>query len=132
METRVRFNENEQKHYYNEQASAPQAQENINYFRLNRLETTNQLNGYCKIDGKTVKFLADTGATKTIIDVKMLADLVDQSIVPTKYKVILADGSPVDVLGIKQCQIHLGNYVVNMESSSRKIYTKTVFWDSTS
>ena len=52
---------------------------------------------------------------KTIIDVKMLADLVDQSIVPTKYKVILADGSPVDVLGIKQCQIQLGNYVVNME-----------------
>ena len=86
-----------------------------NFFRLNRVEATNQLVGHCKIDGKSVKFLADTGATKTIIDVNMLATNSNALIKPANIKVILADGTPVDVLGVKTCTIQLGNYILDLE-----------------
>lgn len=86
-----------------------------NHYRLNRIDTTDQLTGYCKIHGNTTRFLADSGANKTVIDASLINEDERTTIRKCTYNVILADGSKTNILGVKICKIQLGQHVVNLE-----------------
>ena len=59
------------------------------------------MTGYCNVDGRICKFLADTGAQRTVIDVSVLGNT--NGISPCLFKVQLADKSEATVLGVKKC-----------------------------
>jgi hypothetical protein len=59
--------------------------------------------------------MADTGAEMTVIDVEVLQPNQRMDIKPTNFDVILADGSKADVLGMKMCNITVGNDTVQLE-----------------
>ena len=81
-----------------------------------------QMIGYCSVNGKNSKFLADTGANRTVIDASLLSEEDLKNVQPCLFKVILADSSEAPVLGLKKCIIKLGNYNVEVEC----IVTKNV------
>ena len=85
-----------------------------NNFSCNRIEYTNSITGNCALDGKQTRFLMDTGANKTVIDVRLLNDEQKDEIVPSPFRVILADGSRVPVLGLRKSNIQLGRHSVNL------------------
>jgi hypothetical protein len=78
------------------------------------------MTGYCNVDGSICKFLADTGAQRTVIDVSVLGNT--NNISPCLFKIILADKSEATVLGVKKCSITLGYHTVQVEA----IITKNV------
>ena len=78
------------------------------------------MTGYCNVDGVICKFLADTGAQRTVIDVSVLGNT--NNISPCLFKVQLADKSEATVLGVKKCLITLGYHTIQVEA----IVTKNV------
>lgn len=91
----------------------PQA--NIYNIELKKIQQCSHITGWCDIDGNNVSFMADTGAMKTIIDVSILRPEQRESIKPTPYHVVMADGTKAHILGQKLCQITLGNHVVMLD-----------------
>jgi hypothetical protein len=82
---------------------------------LNRISQSNAISGNCVIDDNVTSFMADTGAEMTVIDVEVLQPDQRMDIKPTNFDVILADGSKADVLGMKMCNITVGNDTVQLE-----------------
>jgi len=82
---------------------------------LNRICQSNAISGNCVIDDNVTSFMADTGAEMTVIDVEVLQPNQRMDIKPTNFDVILADGSKADVLGMKMCNITVGNDTVQLE-----------------
>ena len=83
--------------------------------RINRVEFTDSINGYCKINGHQTKFLADTGANKTVLNVEVFPEAERNDFTSCNFRVLLADGTPREVLGMKRCVIQLGNHSVTMD-----------------
>ena len=71
---------------------------NTNMFHLNKIEYTNAITGSCMLDGQSTHFMMDTGANKTVIDVKLLNDEQRKEIRHVPFTVILADGSRVPAM----------------------------------
>ena len=88
---------------------------NMPTVRLNNIEQTNRIAGYCKVDGKTVKFLADSGASKTCIDVRLLDEEQRKFIKESPFVVVLADGTETGAIGAYTGSITLGKDVVHLE-----------------
>ena len=59
--------------------------------------------------------MADTGASKTVIDSKLLDSNQTDKLKETSYKVKLADGSIAKVKGLLDCVISLNNKPLNIE-----------------
>ena len=89
--------------------------QNGNQMRINRVEFTDSINGYCKINGHQTKFLADTGANKTVLNVEVFPEDERNDFTSCNFRVLLADGTPTEVLGMKRCVIQLGNHSVTMD-----------------
>ena len=90
-------------------------QATINHFNCNRIEYTSSITGHCALDGKQTKFLMDTGANKTVIDVRLLNSDQRDEIIPSEFRVILADGSRVPVLGLRRSKVRLGKHTVELD-----------------
>jgi predicted aspartyl protease len=91
-----------------------------NLVKIRAVRMSEQMTGYCNVDGKICKFLADTGAQRTVIDVSVLNDM--NNINECLFRVQLADKSEAAVLGVKKCSITLGYHTVQVEA----IITKNV------
>jgi hypothetical protein len=102
------------KQNFNDQQSDSQ-QVKSNALVLNRISQSNAISGNCVIDDNVTSFMADTGAEMTVIDVEVLQPDQRMDIKPTNFDVILADGSKVDVLGMKMCNITVGTDTVQLE-----------------
>jgi hypothetical protein len=59
--------------------------------------------------------MADTGASKTVIDFKLLDSKQTSNLKDTNFKVKLADGSLESVKGLLDCIISLNNKPINIE-----------------
>ena len=57
----------------------------------------------------------DTGANKTVIDVRLLNSDQRDEIIPSEFRVILADGSRVPVLGLRRSRVRLGKHTVELD-----------------
>ena len=57
----------------------------------------------------------DTGAAKTVIDIKLFTNEQRNDIKPSPYHVILADGTRTEVEGIKKCTIQLGYCAIELD-----------------
>ena len=88
---------------------------NVNQFRCNRVEYTSTITGHCVLDGTQTRFLMDTGANKTVIDARLLNLEQKDEIRPAEFRVILADGSKVPVLGLRRSKIQLGKHLVELD-----------------
>jgi hypothetical protein len=113
-----RPNQNGQNNTANNQsntATSNQNQHGINQFKLNKVQYTSSITGHCKLDGKSTNFMFDTGASKTVIDIKLLTNEQRNDIQPSPYHVILADGTRTEVEGIKKCTIQLGNCAIELD-----------------
>lgn len=84
--------------------------------KLNRICQSNAISGNCVIDGNVARFMADTGAQITVIDAAVLKKEQLDDISQSNYDVILADGSKADVLGIRWCNITVGNDTVQLQA----------------
>lgn len=82
---------------------------------LRAVDYSNSITGWCKVDEKFVRFMADTGASKTVIDSKLLDSNQTDKLKETSYKVKLADGSIAKVKGLLDCVISLNNKPLNIE-----------------
>ncbi len=87
----------------------------INKSYCNRIEYTNAITGHCVLDGLQTRFLMDTGANKTIIDARLLNEVQRNEIRPAEFRVILADGSKVPVLGLRKSKVQLGKHIVDLD-----------------
>jgi len=92
-----------------------QQQANTNYFCLNKVSYASAITGYCKFEGVQTQFMFDTGATKTVIDARLLTSDQLGEIQASPYCVILADGSRIPVLGTRKCRIQLADWTTEME-----------------
>lgn len=96
-------------------ASSNQNQHGLNMFKLNKVQYTSSITGHCKLDGKSTNFMFDTGASKTVIDIKLLSNEQRNNITPSPYHVILADGTRTEVEGVKKCTIQIGNCAMELD-----------------
>jgi len=95
-------------------------QNQTDHVKIRAVKVSEEMTGYCNVDGSICKFLADTGAQRTVIDVSVLGNT--NNISPCLFKIILADKSEATVLGVKKCSITLGYHTVQVEA----IITKNV------
>lgn len=96
-----------------------------NQLKINAIRVTDQMVGNCAVNGRNTKFLADTGANKTVIDASVLSEDDLKNVQPCLFKVILADSSEATVLGLKKCFIKLGFYTVEVECIITKNVSQT-------
>jgi predicted aspartyl protease len=82
---------------------------------LRAVDYSDSITGWCKVDDKFVRFMADTGASKTVIDYKLLDSKQTSNLKDTNFKVKLADGSLASVKGLLDCIISLNNKPINIE-----------------
>jgi hypothetical protein len=92
-----------------------QQQASTNCFCLNKVSYASAITGYCKFEGVQTQFMFDTGATKTVIDARLLPSDQLAEIQASPYCVILADGSRKPVLGTRKCRIQLADWTTEME-----------------
>ena len=95
--------------------SQVQSGSQANMFRLNRVSYVNMITGHCKVDNVSTYFLMDTGANKSVIDVKLFTEEQKLVIVPSPYKVVHADGTKTSVLGTKWCKVTLKDTSIDVE-----------------
>ena len=86
-----------------------------NMFHLNKIEYTNAITGSCMLDGQSTHFMMDTGANKTVIDVKLLNEDQRKEIRHVPFTVILADGSRVPAMGLRKSLIKLGSHELEVD-----------------
>ena len=82
---------------------------------LRAIEYSNSITGWCKLDDKYVRFMADTGASRTVVDSKLLDSTQTDKLKTSTYNVLLADGSPANVKGLLDCVISLNNKPIGIE-----------------
>ena len=75
----ARSNQNSQDQEYkstanNQSAHSKQNQTDYNHVKIRAVKVSEEMTGYCNIDGSICKFLADTGAQRTVIDVSVLGN----------------------------------------------------------
>jgi hypothetical protein len=88
-----------------------------NRFKIKQITSKNravkvseEMTGYCNVDGSICKFPADTGAQRTVIDVSVLGKTNNYL-----FKIILVDKSEETVLGVKKSSLTLACYSVQVE-----------------
>ena len=69
--------------------------------------------GLCAIDGKVTQFLADTGATTSVLPEHLSATTNFRQF---KSRAVTASGEEMNISGIRDCNIQLGN------SSKKQVY----------
>ena len=84
-------------------------------FHLNKIEYTNAITGSCMLDGQSTHFMMDTGANKTVMDVKLLNEDQRKEIRHVPFTVILADGSRVPAMGLRKSLIKLGPHELEVD-----------------
>jgi hypothetical protein len=86
-----------------------------NMLHLNKIEYTNAITGSCMLDGQSTHFMMDTGANKTVIDVKLLNDEQRNEKRHVPFTVILAYGSRVPAMGLRKSLIKLGSHELEVD-----------------
>jgi hypothetical protein len=76
-------------------------------------KSINQITGTCIIDGEFVNFLVDTGCPYSILHEKCLR--FRGEIRPINIAVEAANGSPIDVIGLRTCNIQIGDSIRQTE-----------------
>ena len=99
----------------NQSNKASSNQHGLNMLKLNKVQYTSSITGHCKLDGKSTNFMFDTGASKTVIDIKLLSNEQRNYITPSPYHVILVDGTRTEVEGVKKCTIQIGNCAMELD-----------------
>ena len=107
-------------HNQSAQSNQNATQTHSNHVKIRAVKVSEEMTGYCNVDGVICKFLADTGAQRTVIDVSVLGNT--NNISPCLFKVQLTDKSEATVLGVKKCLITLGYHTIQVEA----IVTKNV------
>jgi hypothetical protein len=107
--TSTNKNQRSQNGYQNNNSSS------TNMFHLNKIEYTNAITGSCMLDGQSTHFMMDTGANKTVIDVKLLSEEQRKEIRHVPFTVILADGSRVPAMGLRKSLIKLGSHELEVD-----------------
>ena len=106
---------NQSKDQYQRKQSQRQTNNNKQTLNLRAIEHSNSIQGWCKLDDKCIRFMADTGAERTVVVQRVLEKSQLDKLKVSKFSVRLADGTNAVVKGLLDCVMSLNNKSLNME-----------------
>ena len=71
-----------------------------------------ELNGVCKIDGIDCNFLTDTGASRTVVNARIIPEERMKAVKPFHSVVITANGSCANIVGSLKVRLRIGDYTI--------------------
>ena len=77
----------------------------INNLKENKVNKKS-IKGLCSIDGKITPFLADSGATTSVLPENLS---IDTNLIKFRSKAVTANGAEMKISGVRDCEIQLGN-----------------------